>query len=80
MHAIARIFHVQPSTVLKWVRSYSKDYHYPPQAGDVMLMELRDMQRYLKGSGSDSGTLCIAIKDETFKKNLGITISKNDQD
>jgi len=77
LHAIAKIFHVQPSTVLKWVRIYAQDYHHKPEAGDILMMGLNDMRQHLKkNTGQNAGTLCIAIDDVTFKKNLGITITK----
>jgi len=81
MHAIAHIFHVQPSTVLKWVRTYAKDYRPTTESGDISMADLSDVQRYLKKvsthkSGQKSGTLCIAIGDATFRKNLGITITQ----
>lgn len=79
MHAIAKIFQVQPSTILKWVRSYSK--HYEPKiGGNISLMELKDMQRHLGQKGKKKkATLCIAIDNETFRKNIGIAISNADR-
>jgi transposase-like protein len=77
MHEIGRIFHVQPSTVLKWVRAYAKDHQPKPESGDITLMELNAMQKHLKNLPSkNAGILCIAIGDATFKKNVGITITK----
>jgi transposase len=75
MHAIARIFHVQPSTVLKWVRSYGQNYA-APESGGVSVVEMPDMQRYVKALRQNSPTLCIAIDDATFKKSIGITITQ----
>jgi transposase-like protein len=75
MHQIARIFHVQPSTVLKWVRLYGQE-HQLPESGDILIMKMNEMQRHLKKRGrKDAARLCIAIDDTTFKQNLGITIT-----
>lgn len=75
MHAIARIFHVQPSTVLKWVRTHGTQA-YPTPEGALRIMELKDMPKLLKQAGQDANMLCIAINDATFKKGTGITISR----
>jgi transposase len=75
MRQIARIFHVQPSTVLKWVRLYAKEYR-TPEMGNVHIMKLAEMQRHIQKRGrKDAARLCIAIDDEAFKQNLGITIT-----
>lgn len=76
MHMIARIFHVQPSTILKWVRSYAKDTQPIPEMGDLTFLDLKEMPALLKTRGKDSNILCIAIDDATFKEGLGITITK----
>jgi len=83
MHTIAKIFHVQPSTVLKWVRSYAKDQRYKSETGNVSITELKDMRRYLQSvsgknssSAKKSAVLCITINDEIFRKSLGIAITK----
>jgi transposase-like protein len=77
MHSIGKIFHIQPSTVLKWVRSYAKDFRASHETGDIAFMELSDMRPFLKDAANQhSGMLLIAIDDETFKKSLGITISQ----
>lgn len=79
LHAIARIFHVQPSTVLKWVRSYARDHTGAPEKGQVLFMDLEDMRLHLKhAASSELPTLWIAINDELFKKSLGITIESRD--
>ncbi len=76
MRSIASIFHVQPSTVFKWVRSYAKDHQPVPEAGDIMIMELNDMHHHLEAASKEnSATLCIAINDATFRKSMGITIT-----
>jgi transposase len=76
MHTIARIFHVQPSTILKWVRSYARDSQPIPEMGDLAFLELKEMPRLLQAMGKDSNILCIAIDDATFKESMGITITK----
>ncbi len=73
MHAIAKIFQVQPSTVFKWIRAYGNNKNHKT-AGDVSLMELTDMRSHLNQKGKRAPTLCIAIHDKTFKESIGIAI------
>jgi len=77
LHQIARIFHVQPSTVLKWVRLYAQDHVPTPEAGVAHMVELTALRHHLKSSKSGrESTLCIVIDDATFTQNKGILISK----
>ncbi|MDE3059947.1 MAG: IS1 family transposase [Pseudomonadota bacterium] len=79
MHAIGRIFHVRPSTVLKWVKSYTKDHRPSPEKGDILITDLKDIRRrlnqQLKGN-EDAGMLLIALDNAAFRKGLGITITE----
>jgi transposase-like protein len=74
MHAIAKIFDVQPSTVLKWLRIYGKEYPAVQDTGNILTMELGAMQKHLKKKRKE-GVLCIAIDTDDFRKNLGITLT-----
>ena len=77
MHAISRIFDVQPSTILKWVRMYAKDYVHTPEANDVHIMGLAEMQNLLQENISkDPARLFISISDDIFKDSAGISITK----
>lgn len=77
MHQIARIFDVQPSTILKWVRIYANDYAHTPESGEVKIMELCEMHsRMQENIGQNNSTLLIAIDDAIFKSATGITISR----
>lgn len=78
MHAIARIFDVQPSTILKWVREYAKDHVHKPENSDVHIMTLAEMQSLMqKNVSNDQSMLCISINDDIFKDGAGIIINKN---
>jgi transposase-like protein len=77
MHAIASIFHVQPSTILKWLRIYGKEYPAVQETGNVLTMELGDMQKHLKKRRKER-LLCIAIDASDFRRNLGITLTHDE--
>lgn len=84
LHSIGRIFDVQPSTALKWVRSHSNSYATAsPEKRTVMIMGLKEMAPRLarpqprkKGGAS---TLWIAIDDDMFGPGLGISIGPPQQ-
>lgn len=83
LNTIGGIFHVQPSTVLKWVRQLAGHPYSKQDAGNVVMMDLSAFRQRLGGSGEqdarkDAGTLCIAIDDKTFRKNMGISITRPD--
>lgn len=80
LHSIARIFNIQPSTALKWVRIYSHAYATgKPEDRSAMIMEMKELAIHFnrprgKGKSSRGATLWIAINDEIFEKNVGIKI------
>jgi len=77
MNAIARIFDVRPSTVLKWVRVYAKDHVHKPEENNVHIVDLAQMQNLMQQNIKENPSmLCIAISDEIFKDGAGIAISK----
>jgi transposase-like protein len=77
LHAIAKIFDVQPSTVLKWVKLYAKDYTHTPEISNVHIMSLAEMQDIIQNNiNNDPSTLFISINDAIFKNGAGISITK----
>jgi transposase-like protein len=78
IRSIARLFQVQPSSALKWVRAYAKDYHPAFEEGSVEIMELEGMRRHLKKlKGARSSILCLAINNAGFKKSMGISLRRH---
>jgi transposase len=77
LHAIARIFDVQPSTVFKWVKHYAKDHVHTPEDNHVNIIGLGDMPGLIsKNIINDPSMLCISISDSIFKDGTGIAITK----
>jgi transposase-like protein len=77
LHAIAKIFDIQPSTVLKWVRTYAQDHVHMPELSHVKIMESVDLINHLKDSlNTGSSKLFISIDDSVFKENTGISITQ----
>jgi transposase-like protein len=77
MNALARMFDVQPSTVMKWVRYSTNDQPGKPEpAGVVTVMDFEEMWKHLKGSRPEEndGRLWIAIYDKDINGNLGLSI------
>jgi transposase-like protein len=78
LHAIARMFDVQASTVLKWVRIYAKDHNVTPENGSIKMLNLAEMGAHLKdATDNNSSTLFISINDEIFKEGAGIAIDNS---
>jgi transposase-like protein len=84
MNALAKMFGVQPSTVLKWVRySNPQALGKPEPAGVVTVMDFEEMWRQVRketpgegqGEGEEEGRLLIAIYDKDINGNLALTIS-----
>ncbi len=78
LRSIARLFQIQPSTALKWIRHYTKEYQPAMEKGSAEIMGLDKLQKYLKKSGSEhSSILCLAISNAGFKKSMGINLKKH---
>ncbi len=48
MTAIAKLFNVSTSAVLKWIKAFAKANYEKPEPGDAILIELGEMRHYLK--------------------------------
>ena len=48
MCAIARMFHVSPSAVLKWIRNFAREHYEKPVPTSSIAVELDEMWHYLK--------------------------------
>lgn len=78
MHTIAKIFDVQPSTILKWTRAYAQDHVHTPEENHVRIMDAKEMHKHLQENLEDPSMLFIAINDALFKDSKGIAISKRE--
>ncbi len=48
LSAIARIFHVSPPAVLRWVRNFAERVYEKPEPGESIIAELDEMWHFLK--------------------------------
>lgn len=76
MNAIARLFELSPTAVLKWIRSFAESHATkpePPEDG-VIVVELDEMWHYLKKNptNSGSGKLIVVIRANWLTGNVGI--------
>ena len=55
MRAIAKIFDLSPTAVLKWIKAFAKEHYEKPAPGDAILVELDEMWHYLKSKKTNSG-------------------------
>ena len=56
MCAIARLFHVSPSAVLKWIRNFAREHYEKPVPTSSIEVELDEMWHYLKSKKTNSGS------------------------
>ncbi len=80
MNALAKMFGVRASSVLKWIRNYAKDHYEKPEPqGEVIIMELDEMWHYLKKNpvSSGYGRLLIVVQDNCLTGNVGIVIQQH---
>ena len=48
IHAIAKLFDVSPTSILRWIKTFAKQHYDKPEPGDAILIELDEMWHYLK--------------------------------
>lgn len=83
MNSLAKMFQVEPSTILKWVRTFTKEHYGKPEpAGNTVIMKLDDMNELMKNCQLEKtpGTVWIAIQDKCFAENIGISISSQHEE
>jgi len=75
-NAIARIYNVATSTVMRWVRSFAEKTYEKPEPGQAVIVELDEMWHYLhsKKTNSGSGKLIVAIPVSSLTGNVAIAI------
>jgi hypothetical protein len=73
-NAIARIYNVATSTVMRWVRSFAEKTYDKPEPGQAVIVELDEMWRYLhsKKTNSGFGKLIVAIPVSSLTGNVAI--------
>lgn len=77
MNNLAKMFQVEPSTILKWVRTFTKEHYGKPEpAGNTVIMKMDEMSQLMQSSHTaPHGTVWIAIQDKCFVENIGVAIS-----
>ena len=78
LNAIAGIYKVQTSSVLRWVRDFARTHYEKPQPqGRTIIMELDEMWHYLgkKHKSSGSGKLWIAIAENSSTGSAVIAVN-----
>jgi transposase-like protein len=79
LNAIAGIYKVRTSSVLRWVRAFAqRHYEKPSPEGRTVVMELDEMWHYLekKHKNSGSGRLWIALPENSSTGNVVIALRK----
>jgi transposase len=78
LNAIAGIYQVRASSVLRWVRDFARAHYEKPQPqGRAIIMELDEMWHYLqkKHRNSGSGRLWIAIPENSSTGSAVIAVA-----
>ena len=73
-NAIARIYCVATSTVMRWVRAFAEKTYEKPEPGQAVIVELDEMWHYLhsKKTSFGSGKLIVAIQVSSLTGNVAI--------
>ncbi len=69
MNALAKMFHVRTTSVLKWIRKFAKEHYGKPDPdGKAIIMELDEMWHYVKKTFQtlDNVTLYYTDKWEAY--------------
>lgn len=77
MNALARMFKVQTSSVLKWIKKFAEEHYEKPEPqGKAIVMELDEIWHYVKKNPASAGygKLLIVIEDNCLTGNAGIVI------
>ena len=77
-NAIARLFRVSATAVLKWVRKFAKDTYEKPKPGKAVVMELDEMWHFIKKNPTSSGfgRLIVAIPVNSLTGNVGVVMAR----
>ena len=78
MNAISKMFHVAPSTILRWIRNFSHQHaQLPEPQTDTVILELDEMWHYLKKkTNSGSGKFFVGIPENSSHGNVGVEIKQ----
>jgi len=75
MNALAKMFQVRTSSILKWIRRFAQEHYEKPEPrGKAIIMELDEMWHYVKKNDRNSGygKLWIVVRDNSLTGNVGI--------
>jgi transposase-like protein len=78
MRAIAKVFRVNVSTVLYWVRNFAAAAYAKPTPRGAVVVELDEMWHFIqsKKTSSGSGRLIVALPVNSLTGNVGIVAGK----
>ena len=78
MRSIARLFRVNVSTILYWVRNFAIANYEKPTPQGAVVVELDEMWHFLglKKLNSGSGRLIVALPVNSLTGNVGIVVAK----
>ena len=81
-NAIARIYGVATSTVMRWVQTFAEKTYEKPVPGQAVIVELDEMWHYLrsKKTNSGSGRLIVAVPIGSLTGNVAIATRPLSQD
>ena len=78
MRSIAKLFRVNVSTILYWVRNFAIANYEKPTPQGAVVVELDEMWHFIgsKKQNSGSGRLIVALPMNSLNGNVGIVVAK----
>jgi transposase len=77
MNALGKMFGVQASSVLKWIRRFATEHAAKPEpVGEAIVLEVDEMWHFLNknGTNSGSGKLLIVIQAASLTGSVGVVM------
>ena len=78
MRVIAKLFHVNVSTILYWVRNYAIENYEKPKPQGPVIIELDEMWHFInsKKTSAGYGRLIAVLPDSSSTGNVEIVVAK----
>jgi len=78
MRAIAKLFHVNVSTILYWVRNFAIENYLKPKPQGPIIIELDEMWHFVnsKKTSAGYGKLIAVLPDSSSTGNVEIVVAK----
>jgi len=79
MRTIAKLFRVNVTTILYWVRNFAIENYEKPTPQGAVVVELDEMWHFLesKKTNSGSGRLIVALPVNSLTGNVGIVVQRH---